>query len=59
VGVNVRAQATTDKLERLAGLVISGRLRRPEITIVPLADAARALMEVSGAHVRGKLVLVP
>jgi NADPH:quinone reductase-like Zn-dependent oxidoreductase len=59
VGLNVRTQATTDKLERLAGHVMAGSVRRPQITIVPLADAGRAMNEVAGSHVRGKLVVVP
>lgn len=58
-GVNVRTQATTEKLERLAGFVASGTLRRPEITTLPLVEAGRALAEIAGRHVRGKLVIQP
>jgi hypothetical protein len=56
-GVNVRRHATTEKLERLRGLVATGTLRRPES--LPLADAGRALAEIAGRHVRGKLVIQP
>lgn len=58
-GVNVRTQATTEKLERLAGIVASGTLRRPEIRTLPLADAGQALAEIAARHVRGKLVILP
>ncbi|MDP9271218.1 MAG: NADP-dependent oxidoreductase [Chloroflexota bacterium] len=58
-GVNVRTQATTEKLERLAGFVAIGTLRRPEITTLPLGNAGQALAEIAGRHVRGKLVIQP
>jgi NADPH2:quinone reductase len=58
-GLNVRTQATTEMLERLAGFVASGSLRRPEIRTFALADAGLALIEIAGRHVRGKLVVVP
>jgi D-arabinose 1-dehydrogenase-like Zn-dependent alcohol dehydrogenase len=58
-GVNVRTQATTEKLVRLAGFVASGTLRRPEIKTVQLADAGQALAEIAERHVRGKLVIQP
>jgi NADPH2:quinone reductase len=58
-GVNVRTQATTEKLERLAGFVATGPLRRPEIRTLPLADAGQALAEIAARHVRGKLVIQP
>ena len=58
-GVNVRTQATTEKLERLAAFVTTGTLRRPEITMLPLADAGQALAEIAERHVRGKLVIQP
>ena len=57
--VNVRTQATTEKLERLAAFVTTGTLRRPEITMLPLADAGQALAEIAERHVRGKLVIQP
>ena len=58
-GVNVGTQATTPKLERLAAAVLAGTLHRPEIKTFALADAAAALSEIAGHHVRGKLVVVP
>ena len=58
-GVNVRTQATTGRLERLAGFVAAGSLRRPQIQTFPLADAGEALAEIAGRHVRGKLVVLP
>jgi NADPH:quinone reductase-like Zn-dependent oxidoreductase len=58
-GVNVVTQATTDRLERLAGLVEAGKLKRPEIRTFPLEEAANALAEIEGRHVRGKIVVVP
>ena len=58
-GLNVRTQATTEKLERLLEFVASGSLRRPEIRTFALADAGQALIEIAGRHVRGKLVIVP
>ncbi|TMB81946.1 MAG: NADP-dependent oxidoreductase [Chloroflexi bacterium] len=59
IGVNVRTQASTEKLDRLAAAVAAGRLRRPQIATFPLADAGRALAEIAGRHVRGKLVVEP
>jgi NADPH:quinone reductase len=58
-GVNVRTQVTTDKLQRLVAYVAAGSLHRPHITSFPLADAGKALAEIAGRHVRGKLVVVP
>jgi NADPH:quinone reductase-like Zn-dependent oxidoreductase len=58
-GVNVVTQATTDRLERLAGFVEAGKLKRPEIRTFPLEEAANALAEIEGRHVRGKIVVVP
>lgn len=58
-GVNVRTQATTEKLERLAWYAAAGSLRRPEIRTFPLADAGKALAEIAGRHVRGKLLVLP
>jgi NADPH:quinone reductase-like Zn-dependent oxidoreductase len=58
-GVNVRTQATTEKLERLAGFVATGILRRPETKTLPLTDAGQALAEIAGRHVSGKLVIQP
>ena len=58
-GVNVRTEVTTDKLERLGAMVADGRLRRPQIATFPLAETGKALAEVAGGHVRGKLVVIP
>jgi NADPH:quinone reductase-like Zn-dependent oxidoreductase len=58
-GVNVVTQATTDKLERLAGFVEAGKLKPPEIRTFRLEEAGQALAEIEGRHVRGKLVVVP
>lgn len=58
-GVNVRTEVTTDKLERLAAMVVAGTLRRPQIVSFPLAETGTALTEVAGGHVRGKLVIIP
>jgi NADPH:quinone reductase-like Zn-dependent oxidoreductase len=58
-GVNVLTQATTDKLERLAGFAEAGKLKRPEIRTFRLEEAGDALAEIQGRHVRGKLVVVP
>jgi hypothetical protein len=55
-GVNVLTQATIDKLERLAGFVESGKLKRPEIRTFRLEEAGSALAEIEGRHVRGRLV---
>ena len=58
-GVNIRTEATTDKLERLAAFVEAGALLRPEIRTFHLEEAGRALAEIAGRHVRGKLVVTP
>jgi NADPH:quinone reductase len=58
-GVNIGTQATTPKLERLAGRVLAGTIRRPEIRTFALADGSEALAEIAERHVRGKLVVVP
>jgi NADPH:quinone reductase len=58
-GVNVVTQTTTDKLERLSGLVEEGKLKRPQIRTFPLEEAGKALAEIEGGHVRGKLVILP
>jgi hypothetical protein len=34
-------------------------IKRPSIRIFSLADAGKALAEIAGRHVRGKLVVVP
>jgi NADPH2:quinone reductase len=58
-GVNVVTQTTTDKLERLAGLVEEGKLKQPQIRTFPLEEAGQALAEIEGRHAQGKLVILP
>ena len=58
-GVNVMTQGTTERLQRLAGLVEAGKVKRPEIRTFPLEEAGKALAEIETRHVRGKLVVVP
>jgi NADPH2:quinone reductase len=58
-GVNIRTQVTAEALNRLASLATEGRLRRPEIHTLPLAEAGSALAQVGGRHVTGKLVIEP
>jgi len=58
-GLNVRTQATTEKLERLAQSVAERRLRRPEIATVGLDDTGKALADIASGHTRGKLVVLP
>ncbi len=58
-GLNIRTEATTERLERLAGFVEAGTVRRPEIRTLRLDQAGEGLAEVAGHHVRGKLVVVP
>jgi hypothetical protein len=58
-GTNVMTQVTTEKLDRLAGYVESGTLRRPEIRTFSLDDAGNALADIARRHGRGKPVVVP
>jgi NADPH2:quinone reductase len=58
-GINVRTQATTEKLERLARSVSDGTLHRPEIATVPLAETGQALADIASGHTRGKVVVLP
>lgn len=44
-------------LDRITALINSGAVRVPEITVFPLADAAKANAVSKGRHFRGKLVL--
>ena len=44
-------------LERIAALVGAGAIRPPEVTILPLQEAAAAHRVSEGRHFRGKLVL--
>jgi NADPH:quinone reductase-like Zn-dependent oxidoreductase len=57
--LNVLTKTTTAALERLAGLVLDGTIRRPEIKTFPLDKAGEAFKEIQGGHVRGKLVVIP
>ncbi len=58
VGTNVRTNVTSDVLDQLAALVQEGTIQMPELRTFALPDAGRALEEVGGSHVRGKLVIV-
>jgi NADPH:quinone reductase-like Zn-dependent oxidoreductase len=58
VGTNIITNVTSDALARLAELVEKGAVRIPELRAFALGDAGRALEEVGGSHVRGKLVIV-
>lgn len=42
-----------------AAFVAAGTLGRPAIRTVPLEAAGKALAEIAGRHVRGKLVATP
>ena len=44
-------------LDRISSLIASGAVKLPEITVFPLADAAKANAVSKGRHFRGKLVL--
>ena len=44
-------------LDRVRALIESGAVKVPEITVFPLADAAKANAVSKGRHFRGKLVL--
>jgi NADPH:quinone reductase-like Zn-dependent oxidoreductase len=44
-------------LERVVGLLESGALRLPEISLFPLSQAAAAHRVSEARHLRGKLVL--
>jgi NADPH:quinone reductase-like Zn-dependent oxidoreductase len=44
-------------LDRVSALIASGAVKLPEITVFPLADAAKANEISKGRHFRGKLVL--
>jgi NADPH:quinone reductase-like Zn-dependent oxidoreductase len=58
-GVNVIGMATGAALERLAGLVMAGTIKRPEIRTFQLDRAGDAYHEIEAGHVRGKLVVIP
>jgi NADPH:quinone reductase-like Zn-dependent oxidoreductase len=54
---NVSNPASTEALNRLAGLVNDGRLRVLEINRMPMRDAPQALDQYRNGHVHGKIVL--
>ena len=43
----------------LSGLVEEGKLKQPQIRTFPLEEAGKALAEIEGGHVRGKLAILP
>lgn len=45
------------QLKALVEALATGRIRAPEIAVLPLADAAEAHRQVAAGHVRGKLLL--
>jgi NADPH:quinone reductase-like Zn-dependent oxidoreductase len=58
VGTNIITNVTSDVLDQLAALVQEGTIQIPELRTFALSDVGRALEEVGGSHVRGKLVIV-
>ena len=58
-GINVQTRVTTEALEKLAGMVEAGSLKRPEIKTYELNQAEEAFEKISSGHVRGKLVVIP
>ena len=56
--VSLRPKVGRDRahLDRIAALVTSGAVKAPEITLYPLAEAAKAHAVSEGRHLRGKLV---
>jgi NADPH:quinone reductase-like Zn-dependent oxidoreductase len=48
---------TRKHMERVAELHRSGAIKVPEVTLFPLADAAKALGVSEGRHFKGKLIL--
>jgi len=56
-GINIRTMTTTAALEKLAALVESGMLKRPEIKTFKLEDSNQAFDDIGTGHVRGKLVV--
>jgi NADPH:quinone reductase len=58
-GQNIRAVATTERLNLLASARASGELRDPDIDVIPLEDATDALARLASKRVRGKLLLKP
>lgn len=58
-GINVMTNVNAEALERLAGIVAKGSIKRPEIKTFSLDRAGEALEEIADGHVRGKLIVVP
>jgi NADPH:quinone reductase-like Zn-dependent oxidoreductase len=58
-GQNIRGQVTGERLDHLAALRSQGRLRDPDLEVMPLDRATEALERLASRHVRGKLVLSP
>jgi len=58
-GTNVVTGVTTTRLEKLAAMVESGELKRPEIKLFKLEQSGEAFAEIATGHARGKLVIVP
>lgn len=56
-GINVMTMTTTAVLEKLAALVETGKLKRPQIKIYKLEDANQAFDEIGTGHAHGKLVV--
>jgi len=57
IGLRPKVPRDRAHLERISSLVECGAVRVPEITVFPLAEAARANTVSKGRHFRGKLVL--
>lgn len=45
------------QLKALVAALAAGRIRAPELTVLPLAEAAEAQRRVADGHVRGKILL--
>ena len=58
-GTDTGNPASGDVMERLAKMVVDGRLRVLPLTCLPLEEAPQALERFRFGHVRGKIVLLP
>lgn len=56
-GLRPKVGRDREHLDRISSLIASGAVKVPEITVFPLADAAKANAVSKGRHFRGKLVL--
>jgi NADPH:quinone reductase-like Zn-dependent oxidoreductase len=56
-GVFYRQQPRGDQLTRIAGLVVSGKVKLLVETILPLSEARKAQELSQGGHTQGKIVL--